>query len=205
MSPAAAGIRIRGGGGPARREPRNRPYPPPPPLPPPRICSSEKQPSRSECLSRCRSGEGSESWGSVDPGRVRLRLADPPGPGRRAVRALGHPAALLACDASRVAAEVPRAGSEGGPSRPFAGRRRRGSSSRGGLGRVAGALGRVAGVLPETAGTETRPPSPSPHSFFFFFGLTFPTCFLRTELWEDGPREVRTVNPSNQSFVSVSL
>ncbi|XDA86849.1 hypothetical protein R6Z07F_016556 [Ovis aries] len=73
------------------------------------ICSSEKQSSRSECFSRRRSGEGSESWGSEDPGPVRLKRADPPGPGRRAVRALGHPAALLVRDASRVAAEAPRA------------------------------------------------------------------------------------------------
>lgn len=122
------------------------------------------------------------------------------------MRALGHPAALLACDASRVAAEVPRAlVRKEAPQDPSRG---------GGVGAPhpeevwAGLLVLWAGLLVFCRRLPGQKPGHHLHLrilFFFFFGLTFPTCFLRTELWEDGPREVRTVNPSNQSFVSVSL
>lgn len=118
------------------------------------------------------------------------------------MRTLGHPAALLVREGSRVAAEAPRAlVREGAGARPLREEAPQDTSRPGGVPAFRGWV--VADGVPHPEevgagllGTETGPPSPF-SAFFYFFDLTFPTCFPRTELWEEGPGKVRTVNPSN--------
>lgn len=107
--------------------------------------------------------------------------------------ALGHPAALLVRDASRVAAEAPRAlDREEAP---------QDRSQAGGVGIPHPEEVRAGLLVLHASAGACRDRNPATSSvlciLFFFFGLPLPTCFLRTEFWEDGPGETRTVSPSN--------